>query len=207
MKPRFITFEGIDGAGKSVQIELLANRLKNNSIPNLVTREPGGTDLGESIRKVLLDSSCTISSLTELLLMFASRVQHVSEVIGNALCDDMWVICDRFYDATYAYQGWGRGLSIDTINSLHELCTNSIEPDLTFLIDISVQESIDRTQKRNSKQDKFDYLDSDFKERVRQGYIDRANSDPDRIKVINGDQSVELVHEAIWKSIYKFYIQ
>ena len=189
----FITFEGMDGTGKTTQSKLLEDYLARKGYPVLLTYEPGGTEIGEGIRDLLLHSRADISSLTELLLYEASRAQLVEEVIKPALAEGRTVICDRFTDATLAYQGYGRGLKKEIIDLLNQEATKEIEPDLTFYLDV---EPNDRFSKEEIK-DRLEREALSFHRRVREGYLTLAKRCPDRIKVIRANQPVEKVVEII----------
>ncbi|MBU0568934.1 dTMP kinase [bacterium] len=189
----FITFEGIDGTGKTTQSKLLEDYLAKKGYSVLLTYEPGGTEVGERIRDLLLHSRADISSMTELLLYEASRAQLVEEVIRPALAEDRTVICDRFTDATLAYQGYGRGLKKETIGFLNEEVTKEIMPDLTFYLDIAPN---DKFSKEEIK-DRLEREALSFHRRVREGYLSLARSDPGRIKIIRANQPAEKVGKII----------
>lgn len=183
MRGRFITFEGIDGSGKSTQLTATSAALRALGIDVLETREPGGTALGESLRSLLIERS--MSPLTETLLMFASRVEHIDEVIVPALGTGHWVLCDRFTDATYAYQSGGRGIAADWIATLEAWVHPTLQPDLTVVIDLDpTQAAIRRAQARSP--DRFEAEDVAFFERVREVYLARARAQPSRFLVIDG---------------------
>jgi dTMP kinase len=183
MRGRFITFEGIDGSGKSTQLTATAAALRATDIDVLETREPGGTALGESLRALLLEQS--MSPLTETLLIFAARVEHIDEVIVPALGTGHWVLCDRFTDATYAYQSGGRGIAPEWIASLEAWVHPTLQPDLTVVIDLDpAQAAIRRSRAR--RPDRFEAEDAAFFERVRDVYLARARAEPNRFLVVNG---------------------
>jgi dTMP kinase len=183
MRGRFITFEGIDGSGKSTQLAALAAALRAGGIDVLETREPGGTALGEALRGILLRQA--MSPLTETLLMFSARVEHVDEVIVPALGTGHWVLCDRFTDATYAYQCGGRGIPAEWISSLEAWVHPTLQPDLTVLVDLDPrQAAIRRGQARAP--DRFEGEDLGFFERVRDVYLARARAEPARFLTIDG---------------------
>jgi len=190
---RFISIEGGEGAGKSTSIDYLKQCLLNAGIDCVHTREPGGTPMAEDIRALLLahrDES--VDPYTELLLMFAARRQHVQQVIRPALAAGKWVICDRFTDASFAYQGAGRGLDTDFITSLKQCVHGDLDPHLTLLFDIDVATGMDRAGKRSS----FDRIEKEalsFFERVRQGYLSQAHAEPERYKVVDAGQTIEQV--------------
>jgi len=196
----FISFEGIDGAGKSTHLEAFANHIRQR-YPNqevVLTREPGGTSLGEKLRQLLLQEPMHIE--TEALLMFAARREHLAQVIEPALQAGKIVISDRFTDASFAYQGGGRGLSLDTLNTLETLVQGRgaglVQPDLTLLFDLPGEIAQDRRSKARTP-DKFERLDLHFFENVRNEYLRRAKADPSRFMVIDARQSPEL----IWKRL------
>ena len=177
-KPRFITLEGIEGVGKSTHVEFLSACLLDKGFDVCVTREPGGTKLGEAVREILLHGdNLEISSDAELLLMFAARSQHISNVILPSLNKGEIVICDRFTDASYAYQGGGRGIDTDKIEIIEKWVHKDLTPDLTLLFDASVETGFNRLLKRGKK-DRFEEEDRDFFEKIRKVYLQRANDYP-----------------------------
>lgn len=185
MRGRFITFEGIDGSGKSTQLAAMAAALRAGGIDVLETREPGGTALGEALRGILLRQA--MSPLTETLLMFSARVEHIDEVIVPALGTGHWVLCDRFTDATYAYQSGGRGIPAEWIASLEAWVHPTLQPDLTVLVDLDPrQAAIRRGQVRAP--DRFEGEDLSFFERVRDVYLARARAEPARFLIIDGSR-------------------
>ena len=190
MSGKFITIEGIEGVGKTTNINFIEQYLRDAGKQLLLTREPGGTALGEKIRELLLDAKqAHMVADTELLLMFAARAQHIAEVITPALQQDKWVICDRFTDATYAYQGGGRGIDFERIAQLEQWVQGELRPDVTLLLDLPVQQGLARANKR-SEPDRFEREKAEFFERVRQCYLDMAHAQPRRYRVI--DAGVEL---------------
>ena len=189
---KIISFEGIEGVGKSTQIELLKKFLENNSKSVEVFREPGSTLSGEKIRDILLDDQYDLSSKTELLLMFSARSELVNKKINNSTAD--YLLLDRFFDASLAYQGYGRNLSIELINKLVDFI-DCPSPDLSFLIDISVEEGFAR--KINDKIDRIESSGNDFFNKVRNGYIEIAKNNEDRFIIINGSKTVEEIHNNI----------
>ena len=192
-----ITFEGIDGCGKSSQAKLIADRLQDQGIEVVLVREPGGAELSENIRSILLDAKhkAPISPETELLLFAASRAQLVREVIEPALKRNAVVICDRFTDSTIAYQGYGRGLPLAYIRNVNELATGGIVPDLTFLIDVPLETAIHR--RKDMGDDRMESEGRVFFSHVVQGYMSMAQTHPDRIHVIDGTDSMEDIHHTI----------
>ena len=189
---KIFSFEGIEGVGKSTQINLLKDYLEINGYSTEVLREPGSTITGESIRSILLDSKENLSSESELLLMFAARAQLISEKVNNSNSDI--ILFDRFYDASLAYQGFGRNLSIDFIQSLIGFI-NCPEPRLTFLLDISVQDGFER--KVNDVKDRIESAGNEFFQKVREGYLDIAKNNQNRIKVIDAMQSIDDINKSI----------
>ncbi len=193
---RFLTVEGIEGVGKSTQVAHLSASLHERGIAHVVTREPGGTPLAERIRELVLKSGDEpLTDAAELLLMFAARAVHLANHVEPNLKAGRWVLCDRFIDATYAYQGGGRGLSNDHIRQLDVMVSGARQPDLTVLLDAPVQQALERAAKRNAgaAADRFESERSDFFERVRAAYRARAAAHPARIAVVNASQSVEQV--------------
>jgi dTMP kinase len=202
-KGRFITVEGIEGVGKSTNIDTIQQFLKERNIECIVTREPGGTDLGEDIRGLLLGHKhSAMSSDCELLLMFASRAQHLAQVIMPALEKGQWVICDRFTDATYAYQGGGRGIPDKQIAILEEWVHGERQPDLTILLDTDVATGMARVHKRGAA-DRFESEASAFFERVRTKYLERAK-DNSRIAIIDAGQPLDDVIESLRQRLTVF---
>ncbi len=189
---KIFSFEGIEGVGKSTQINLLKEYLETNGYSTEILREPGSTITGESIRSILLDSKENLSSESELLLMFAARAQLISEKVNNSNSDI--ILFDRFYDASLAYQGFGRNLPIDFIQSLITFI-NCPEPCLTFLLDISVQDGFER--KVNDVKDRIESAGNEFFKKVREGYLEIANNNQSRIKVIDAMQSIDDINKSI----------
>lgn len=194
MAGTFITFEGIDGSGKSTQLRLVSHFLRDHGCETILTREPGGTTIGLRLRAALLDAEETVDPLTELLVFAADRAQHVRRVLRPAIAAGQVVISDRYADATVAYQGAGRGFDSSLISQIVGLATEGLVPHLTLLFDVSVVESTSRTMRRSTARNKRDRLDierADFHERVREAYLQIAASEPDRVKVIETTGSVE----------------
>lgn len=187
---RFVTFEGIDGAGKSTQIAFVENWLRGRGIEVLLTREPGGTPIGESLREMILHRP--MQPRTETLLMFAARCEHVLAVIEPALAAGRWVLCDRFTDATYAYQSGGRGMSAERIGELEQWVHPDLQPDLTLLFDVPPDVAAQRLARARSA-DRFETEQVDFFARVRNAYLERARSQPQRFIVIDGTQPAEVI--------------
>jgi dTMP kinase len=209
----FITFEGLDGSGKSTQIEKLARALRARGIAVTVTREPGGTATGERIRDVLLHSTTSgLSPFAEMALMFASRAQHIHQIILPALAQGRVVLCDRFTDSTLAYQGAGRKLGTKPVQALHEILCGDLQPDLTILLDNDVAVSIDRAQRRNRRQksarpdkdeNRFEQENRAFFARVRNGYLALAEREPQRVHVVNARGTPQQTHAAIMELVKK----
>lgn len=184
---KFITLEGIDGAGKSTHMSFIAERLRAMGQQVVVTREPGGTPLGEMLRDLVLSQKMHIE--TETLIMFASRREHIEKVIVPALEKGIWVLSDRFTDATFAYQGGGRGIASERLQTLENWVQSGLQPDLTLLFDVPLEISRERLS-HNMSLDRFEQEKQDFFARVRQAYLDRAAAHPQRIRVINGSRSI-----------------
>ncbi len=191
MQGKFITIDGVEGAGKSTQSDLIYQYLADKGINIKRTREPGGTEMGEKIRTLLLSNSTgKMHADTELMLMFAARNEHIQNKIIPALAQGDWVLSDRFSDASYAYQGGGRGLSMARISQLESWVLQSFTPDMTFLLDVPVEIGMKRIESRGEK-DRIEQERLDFFNRVRNVYIERSKQYPDRIKLIDASQSVE----------------
>jgi len=201
---KFISIEGQDGAGKTTNLDFICKCLKSNNIDYIVTREPGGTELGESIRQIILESNTDITPVSELLLMFAARAQHVEQVIKPALNAGKWVISDRFTDATYAYQGGGHALDVKLIEQAESLAISSFLPDMTILLDLDVSIGMQRTNARGEEKDRFENQADAFKQRVRDVYLNRQQSDPERIKVIDASKPLEDVYQQISSVLDQF---
>ena len=188
-KGKFITIDGVEGAGKSTQIAFICDYLKSRQIDVVLTREPGGTAVGEKIRELLLSNTTgKMHADTELMLMFAARNEHIQNKILPALENGSWVLSDRFTDASYAYQGGGRGLSIERIAQLEAWTLQDFSPDMTLLLDLSVELGMSRVEHRGEK-DRIESEAIDFFNRVRQTYIDRSKQYPDRIKLIDSSKT------------------
>jgi dTMP kinase len=190
---RFITFEGIEGAGKSTQLERLHRRLRDQGTQVVLTREPGGTPLGERLRGLLLDPEVgAMAAETELLLIFAARAEHLCKVIEPALARGAWVLCDRFTDASFAYQGAGRGLGAERVAVLENWLQGDFRPDLVLLFDVPPQVGLERALTRG-KRDRIESEDMAFFERARSAYLQRARADAGRYRVIDGAADLETV--------------
>jgi dTMP kinase len=205
---RFVTFEGIEGCGKTTQIGLASAWLKERGIPSLATAEPGGTPLGRKIRGILLNQgSCAIGAEAELLLFAAARAQHVRETILPVLEEGQWVLCDRFTDATLVYQGFGRGLDAAFIRRLNAFSTSALTPDLTLLFDLPVETGLARAKKRTAgihpeaAEDRFEQEDPVFHGSVRRGYLTLAAEEPERFRVIDAAADIDTIHAAVCRHL------
>jgi dTMP kinase len=188
----FITFEGIDGCGKSTQLAEAARRLTKEGLRVVTTREPGGTPIAEKIRELIINPDhAEMHNECELLLYLASRAQHVQEKIAPALRDNSIVLCDRFQEATFAYQGYGRGFSLEKLKALNAFATGGLDPDCTFIFDISVALSRKRLAAMDKGQDRLESNPDDFYERIRNGYLAMAESQPQRIVLLDGTAGVD----------------
>ena len=198
---KFITFEGVDGAGKSTHLAWFADVLRQRGLDVVVTREPGGTPLGEQLREILLNRNMSIG--TEALLMFAARLEHIEQVIKPALLAGKWVISDRFSDASFAYQGGGRGLNWEKLSQLEQWVHPDLQPDLTLFFDVPVEvarqrlRAPDSTRPDNVSLDRFEQEQADFFERVRAGYHRRVQEHPQRYVVIDAAQTMEKVKQKL----------
>lgn len=196
-KALFITFEGVEGAGKTTNIDYIAEKIKSSGQEYILTREPGGTTLGEKVRELLISKELPeMHQDTELLLMFAARAEHVQKVILPALEKGVWVLCDRFTDASYAYQGAGRGISSDSIKTLESLVQGSLRPDITFLFDLNANIGLSRAQSRGET-DRFEQQHIDFFNRVRDEYLNIASKDVSRFRIVNAEPELSTVQKQI----------
>jgi dTMP kinase len=208
----FITFEGIDGSGKSTQLRLLNNFLRANGWKPLITREPGGTPVGLRLRAALLDATEEVDPLTELLVFAADRAQHVRRVIRPALEAGQVVISDRYADATVAYQGAGRGFPPQLITEIVQLATEGLKPDLTVLFDVGIEESTSRTTRRSSGRssanksgpDRLDIENAEFHSRVREAYLQIARAEPERVTIVDASGPVEQTQERVKEVVVSF---
>ncbi|MCA1665815.1 MAG: dTMP kinase [Thermomicrobia bacterium] len=197
----FITFEGVEGCGKTTQARTLAARLEERGLRTLVTREPGGAAISEQVRAILLDNKNDgMDPMAEALLYVASRAQFVAEVVRPALAAEIVVICDRYADSTLAYQGYGRGLAIDTLRTLNGIATGGLVPDRTFLLDLPVDEGLDR-KRRGGDLNRLDNAGRAFHERVRNGYHALAEAEPARWRVIDAGAAPSVVAAAVWSAL------
>lgn len=202
MRGRFITLEGVDGAGKSTHMDWIARRLEAEGKAVVVTREPGGTPLGEELRKLVLAQSMHLE--TEALLMFAARREHLARVILPALDAGTWVLSDRFTDATFAYQGGGRGLDLGRIDVLENWVQQGLQPDLTLVFDLSVEEAKRRRSAATAAPDRFEQENLDFFKRVREVYLSRAARSPQRIRLIDAGRTVTDIRQSLEDIIVTF---
>ncbi len=193
-KGLFITFEGADGCGKTTQIKLLDEYLRGKGYKTLLTREPGAKGLGVKLREILLNYDGEVSSKCESFLFLADRAQHVDCIIKPALDEGVIVLCDRHTDSTVAYQGYGRGLNIEQIHYLNNLATGGLRPDLTIVFDVDIETSQSRVGK---EKDRMESAGIEFFERVRQGFLEIAKTEPERVKVIDSTQTIEEIHKQV----------
>ncbi len=206
-KGMFISLEGSEGVGKTTSLKFVQNYIESLGHKVLLTREPGGTPMAEELRNILLsEREEKVEADTELLLMFAARCQHVNQVIKPALEQGTSVICDRFVDASYAYQGGGRGLDFSRIQQLEEWCLDGFKPDLTLLLDMSVEEGIARTKKRG-KADRFETEKMAFYEKIRAAYLLRAEQNPQRMAVIDAAPDISQVQTSLKSVLEQTYNQ
>ena len=203
MEAKFITLEGIEGSGKTSSIKSINALLEQKKINYINTREPGESSIGEELREILLDPNTDISSEVELLLMLADRKDHVEKTILPNLLNNTWVISDRFMDSSIAYQGGGRQLNLNMIDSL-AIYLDLPQPDLTLLFDLPVEVSLERTKKRGEL-DRFEKEEIEFHKRIREAYLELAKDHPDRIKVIDGSQDLEKVQAKVVRIIKKLF--
>ena len=199
VRGRFITLEGVDGAGKSTQHHWLVDYLRQQGREVVATREPGGTPLGESLRNLLLNQPMHLE--TEALLMFASRRELIAQVIEPALARGAWVVCDRFADASFAYQGGGRGLAKDKMETLARWVLGDLQPDLTLVFDAPLEVTMARLRAGTSNPDRFEQEQGDFFARVRQAYLDLARQYPQRIRVVDANRSLSSIHLDVEKLV------
>ena len=202
-KGLFITFEGADGCGKTTQMKLLAEYLKQKGIDVILTREPGGKGLGEKVREILLNYEGQVSDRCESFLFLADRAQNIDIIVNPAVKEGKIVLCDRHIDSTVAYQGYGRGLDIKRINMLNDIATNGQKPDLTFVFNIDVETSMKRV---GSQKDRMESAGIEFHNRVRNGYLELAKMEPQRIKVIDAAKSIDEIHQVVISFISNFFV-
>ena len=195
---KFITFEGVDGCGKSTQTDKLVEKLFETEISALTVREPGGDPISESIRKLLLHAEESMSDRAEALLMIASRAQLTDKVILPHLINGKWVVADRYADSTLAYQGGGRGLSVNVLEAINNFGTYTLKPDITFFIDIPIKKANERM---SVSRDRIEREGANFQQRVRDQYLAMNTKEPERVILINGEQSIDKVFEDIWSAM------
>lgn len=202
-KGLFITFEGIDGCGKSTQLNLLADYLKSKGNDIIITREPGAKGLGEKLREILLNYEGEVSSNCEAFLFLADRAQHIDKIVKPAIESGKIVLCDRHTDSTIAYQGYGRLVNLEQIKMLNEIATSGFVPDLTFIFDLDTETAFSRVGKT---QDRMEAAGVEFFERVRKGYLEIAKQEPNRVKVINSKDSIENIFKQVKEMVEKSLI-
>lgn len=195
---KFITFEGVDGCGKSTQAEKLVEKLFEIDISAVTVREPGGDPISESIRKLLLHAEESMSDRAEALLMISSRAQLTDKVILPHIINGKWVVADRYADSTLAYQGGGRGLSVNALDEINNFGTYTLKPDITFLIDVPIEKADERM---SVSRDRIEKEGLNFQQRVRDQYLTIHAKDPDRVVLINGEQSIDKVFEDVWSAM------
>jgi dTMP kinase len=207
LRGKFITFEGIDGSGKSTQLRMLANELRVRGFNVLPTSEPGGTPLGRRLREAFLETEENVAPLAELLLFAADRAQHVNFLVKPALAEGKIVISDRYADATFAYQGAGRGFSESTVNQVIELATDGLKPDLTLFFDLPIEKAVLRTNNRTDAGEQKNRMDKEtagFYARVREGYLKIAASESERFRIVDAEGSISEVQMRVVEIVTKF---
>jgi dTMP kinase len=204
MASQFITFEGGEGSGKSSQINILKSKLIDKGIDVVCTREPGGTPSAEILRELVTTGEVNKwEPMTEALLMFASRYEHTKNLIIPSLENGKWVLCDRFYHSTYAYQGLGHGLGLETMEALKKISIGEIEPDLVFFLDIDPMEGIKRTMGRHTNEDRFEKMDISFHTKLREAFLGFSETNPENSVVINASQEINKISDIIFEEIEK----
>jgi dTMP kinase len=207
LQGKFITFEGIDGSGKSTQLRMLSGDLRSRGVDVITTQEPGGTPLGRRLRESFLETEETVAPMAELLLFAADRAQHVEFLIRPALAEGRIVISDRYADATFAYQGAGRGFSEQTVNAIIDLATGGLKPDLTLFFDITVENAIRRMNERHETgqgRNRMDVETAEFYGKVRTAYLGIADREPGRFKILDANGSIEETHAKVAEMIKNF---
>ncbi len=194
----FITFEGVDGCGKTTQMDLLAKYLQTQGYEVVITREPGAKGLGEKIREILLHYDGEVSSKAESFLFLADRAQHIDKIVNPAIENGKIVLCDRHTDSTIAYQGYGRGVNIDKLRMLNNLATGDRKPDITFVFDIDIETSMSRV---GQEKDRMESSGVEFFNNVRKGFLEIAKQEPERVKVISSDKSIDEIHREVLEYI------
>ncbi|MGM0560297.1 MAG: dTMP kinase [Pseudomonadota bacterium] len=199
---RFITIEGGEGAGKSTQIRALSQKLQSLDISTKCTREPGGSTGAEEIRRLFVEGVAgRWDATSEALLVLAARRDHLVKTVWPALADGTWVLCDRFIDSTYAYQGYGHGLPLESLDQLHAFTLGAFRPDLTILIDLPVETGLERAHGRQDRENRFESLERDFHERVRHGFLERVKQDRARFLTLDGTRPLEQVTDQMIQSV------
>ncbi|MEM9965149.1 MAG: dTMP kinase [Asticcacaulis sp.] len=202
MRGQFITFEGGEGAGKSTQVKALVARLRDQGLEVVQTREPGGSGGAEALRELLVTGEAgRWSPVSETLMMYAARANHLEQTIRPALERGAWVVCDRFSDSTRAYQGAGGGVSTSFIDQIDQAVVGKDQPDLTLILDMPVEAGLKRALSRGDNENRFESKGLDFHQRLRQGFVDRAASDPQRYHVVDADRTIPELGEAIWRIV------
>jgi len=205
MEGKLIVFEGIDGSGKTTQMQILGRKLENRGCPVLYSREPGGTRVGELIRGILLDPLYReMEPRTEALLYAAARAQHVAQLLQPALAAGKVILCDRFLDSSLSYQGFGQGLSLEFLDRINNLATGGLKPDLVLIFDLAPCLCLQRLRRQKEAPDRLEQEELAFHRRVREGYLVLARREPARYRVIDGRQAVERVHETVWREVERF---
>ncbi len=202
----FVTFEGPEGAGKSTQIGLLAARLREHAAPHLTTREPGGTAVGDQLRALVLDTRSRMDAMTEFLIYSASRAQLVGEVMRPALGRGEVLVCDRYVDSSYAYQGYGRGLNLAQLRAVSEAATGGLTPHLTVLLDVEPELGLQRAA-RVGELDRIEQAGLEFHRRLRQGFLDLAAEEPERFLVLDATRTRDDLAEAIWQAVQRLRLR
>ena len=202
----FITFEGGEGTGKSTQLRLLENHLKSINIPVIATREPGGTSAGELIRELLVNGKTDRwSPLTETLLHYASRYEHITNLIQPAILSGQWILCDRYTDSTFAYQGFAQGVDLKIINQLNKIITSQLNPNLTIILDLPIEIGLKRAEKRGIGETRYEKMGRPFHQTLREAFLEIANNNPERCVVINADEKKEVISNRIINLVNERY--
>ena len=203
LRGKFITFEGGEGGGKSTQIQFLIEAIEKVGHPVLITREPGGTPSAEKIREILVSGAVDRwQPMTEDLLNYAARAEHVAQTIEPALITGTWVLSDRFADSTIAYQGYGHGLELQQLTDLQQIVLGDFKPDLTIILDLPVKDGLGRAIRRGGKEDRYEKMNQDFHNRLRAGFLEIANAETDRCVVVDASQSIDVVRESVLLALY-----
>ncbi len=202
MNGKLISFEGGEGSGKSTQSKLLFKYLQENNIDSIHTREPGGTDVAEKIRNILVTGTLDkLDKISEVLLHYAARKEHIKKVILPALEAGKIIVTDRFYDSTFAYQGYGHGVSLETIRKIHDIVVGGFKPDVTFLFDIAAEKGLERSEKRHMdeacNENRYETIGLDFHKRLRDGFLALAKAEPERFTVLNAEEDIEFLHNKV----------